>query len=223
MAPPTSIDHAVDSSVPHRRFPAMAMVHEPITPWLGAAAALAVLALAMMLLAPQLDFLVQSVFLVATCAALVACGLIATRTNRVQKETIRAHRARPAAEELMGASSSDSAASYISGMEGWTARMLELLEHALSLTAPGTPTHLELDAAASETRDLQGRFDNEGAEELTINDRAVQHALGTLWAANQVRIEKMAAAVDPVWHRRWRARSVVERQLRNGQQRPDEL
>ena len=201
----------------------MAMVHEPIAPWLGAATALAVLASAMMLLGPQLDFLVQSVFLVATCASLVACGLIASRTNQEHNETIRAQRARPAAEELMGVSSSDSAASYISGMEGWTARVLELLEHALSLTEPGTPAYLELDAAASETRDLQGLFDNEGAEALTINDRAVQHALGTLWTASQARIEILAAATDPVWHRRWRARGVVERQLSHGNERPVEL
>lgn len=223
MAPSTPIDPAGDTDVLHRRFPAMAIVREPITPWLGAAAALAVLALAMMLFGPQLGFLVQSAFLVATCASLVSCGLIAARTNQEHQETIRAERARPAAEELTRVSSSDSAASYISGMERWTTRVLELLEHALSLTEPGTPAYVELDAAASETRDLRGLFDHEATDELTINDRAVQHALGTLWTANQARIENLAAAVDPAWHRRWRARSVVERELRNGHERPEEL
>ncbi len=223
MAPPTPIDVAGDTGVLYRRFPAMAIVREPITPWLGAAAALAVLALAMMRLGPQLDFLVQSAFLLATCASLVACGLIATRTNQQHQETIRAERARPAAEELVSASSSDTASSYIEGMERWTERVLELLEHALSLTEPGTPAYLELDAAASETRDLRGLFSNAATDELTIHDRAVQHALGTLWTASQVRIENLAAATDPVWHRRWRSRSVVERQLRHGNERPEEL
>ncbi len=223
MALTTPTDHAGDIGVPHRRFPAMAIVREPITPWLGAAVALAVLALAMMLFGPQLDVLVQSAFLMATCASLVACGLIASRTNQEHQETIRSERARPAAEELMCISSSDSAASYISGMERWTARVLELLEHALSLTEPGTPAYLELDAAASETRDLQGLFTSEGTDELTINDRAIQHALGTLWTASQARIEILAAATDPVWHRRWRARSVVENQLSHGNERPEEL
>ncbi len=101
--------------------------------------------------------------------------------------------------------------------------MLELVTHALTVAVPGTRLHAELEAAAADTADLRDLLGGKGAERLTINDRALMHALGTLWEAGQSRVETLAAGADRAWHRRWKARSVVERQLRRGSERRDEL
>ena len=105
---------------------------------------------------------------------------------------------------------------YVAGMERWTAAMLELVEHALACTDDGSAPATELAAAASDTRDLRELLDAGDAGELSINDLAVIHALCTLWETNQPRLEALAAATDPTWHRRWSARVVADRRLRQG-------
>jgi hypothetical protein len=106
--------------------------------------------------------------------------------------------------------------SYVTGMARWSGAMLELLEHALAETDPGAAERAHLNTAADEARDLHDLFTTESSRALTINDHAQLHALGSLWETTQLRVERLAAQVDPSWHRRWKARSVVARNLRHG-------
>jgi hypothetical protein len=45
---------------------------------------------------------------------------------------------------------------------------------------------------------------------------ATVHSLCTMWEADQARVEQLSAHLDAQWYRRWRARSVVERLVRQG-------
>ena len=95
--------------------------------------------------------------------------------------------------------------------------MLELLEHASWLRrARAPPVATELEAAVADTRELQQLLAASARTALSIHEAATIHAVCTLWEANQARIEQLAAASDPGWHRRWRARTVADRSLRHG-------
>jgi hypothetical protein len=50
---------------------------------------------------------------------------------------------------------------------------------------------------------------------------ATLRSICSMWESEQARIEQLAAGVDTDWHRRWRARSVVERLLRRGVRQPE--
>lgn len=189
---------------------------EPMAPWLIAACVLAVLNLTIVARGHQLPVLEQTILLIGLGATLAAGGLVSARSNRALRVSVREERARPASEELAGAPVDMSSASYLEGMERWTAGMLELIEHAADLAAPSSPVHGELAAAAAETRDLRTLLDVDSVDDLSINDKALIHALSSLWEANQPRIEKLAEELDPAWHRRWSARSVADRRLRHG-------
>jgi hypothetical protein len=50
---------------------------------------------------------------------------------------------------------------------------------------------------------------------------ATLRSICSMWESEQGRIEQLAARMDPEWHRRWQARSVVERLLRRGARQPE--
>lgn len=194
-----------------------------MVPWLGAALLLAVVNLAIVLVERQALMAEQSVLLIGLCGTIAAAGLASSRCNRDDEMTLREDRARPTAEELVGHSTEVGSASYVQGMGRWSSSMLELLEHAISVTDPATPAHQALVAAAADARDLHDLLDVESVDALTINDKAKLHALGSLWETGQTRLERLAAEADPPWHRRWSARHVVERRLRHGREVPHPL
>jgi len=152
----------------------------------------------------------------AFCASLATAGMVSARSNRrVQAATLQ-ERARPASDELEGGPP-DATVSYVEGMRDWAGAVLEMIEHGVDVTDPASPAHKELTAAAADTRDLRDLMAAGTASAAGLNDHARLHALGSLWETSQERIERLVADVDPAWHRRWRARSLVERQLRHGQ------
>ncbi|MEO7428619.1 MAG: hypothetical protein ABIY48_04460, partial [Acidimicrobiales bacterium] len=165
----------------------------------------------------------QSILLLGLCAALAAGGLVSARSNRALRALIEEERARPATEELLGPVADARSATYLRGMDGWMTAMLDLIDHAVEVTEPGSAVRAELVAAGVEARDLRDLVRSESASALTINDQAKLHALGSLWEASQRRVEHLAAEADPSWHRRWRARSVAARRLRHGQDQPRAL
>lgn len=189
-----------------------------MVPWLGAAFFLAVVNLAIVVRENQPTMAEQSVLLIGLGGAIAAAGLASSRSNQDAALNLRDERARPTAAELDGHPAEIGSASYVQGMGRWAAAMLELFEHAMSVTDPGTPAHVELAAAAAEARDLHDLLEVESVDLLTINDKAKLHALGSLWETGHTRLERLAAEADAPWHRRWQARHVVERHLRHGRE-----
>jgi hypothetical protein len=196
----------------------MPIVGESMVPWLAGAFVLAAGDLALGLSGVEVLDTSRSLLLLGLCAALATAGLVAARAARAAEATLREERARPALDEL-GSPATERSGPYLQGMHGWMGAVLELLDHAVAASDPASPQHAELAAAAAEARDLQELFVADGSA-LTINDQARLHALGSLWEASQARVEQVAAAVDPHWHRRWRARHVDARLLRHGQDLP---
>jgi len=186
-----------------------------MAPWLAGAIIIGVLNVALLVRGDDISALEQAVLGLAFCATLATAGLVSARSNRrVQQATLQ-ERARPASEELEGPP--DATVSYVEGMRDWAGAVLELIEHGLAVSEPGSAAHQELTAAAADTTDLRDLMAAGATSRAGLNDQARLHALGSLWETGQERIERLVADADPAWHRRWRARSVVERRLRHGQ------
>lgn len=194
---------------------AMPFIGESVLPWISASLVLGVVNVATAVRGQHLGTVEQLVLLVGLCGTVTAAGLVAARSHRAARAGVLVERARPAAEEL-AAPTEAGAVTYVEGMAHWTAAMLALIEHARQVAEPGSRADLELAAAAADTNDLHELMCAKPHDELTINEQAQMHALGSLWETNQARIEQIAAELDPIWHRRWRARSVVARELRHG-------
>lgn len=206
-----------------RRSSALPLIGESVGPWIGAAVVMAVVDLALVVAGRPLSIVEQSLVLVALCATVAAGALVSVRSNQALQVLIDEERARPAIEELIDAPPARSSAGYASGMAQWATALLELIDHAASVAEPGSSVHAELVAAGSEARDLRALFCADPAEALSVNDRAKLHALGSLWETSHLRLEHLAAELDPMFHRRWRARSVVARRLRHGHDLPRPL
>jgi hypothetical protein len=213
---------ALRAPTPRRRSSALPLIGESMVPWLAAAFGLAALNLVFVMGGYALAVREQALLLMAMCASIAAAGLVSARSNRALLAIRRDELARPAAEELVPVPT-EGTRSYAQGMHAWTAAMVELIDHALSQTDPQDPGHAELSTAAGDTRDLAELLEAGADESLSLNDQARLHALGSLWEAGQPRIEQLAAQADPTWHRRWRARTVVERRLRHGVGEPRPL
>jgi hypothetical protein len=193
----------------------MPLIGESAVPWLAASLVIGVLALVLALRGTELEVTEQLVMAVGLAGTMTAAALVVARSRRELEAAVREERLRPAADELATPLGTERL-SYGQGMEAWTGAVQELVEHAVSVLAADAPERRLLAAAAEETRDLHELLLVDAEGQLPINDQAKLHALGSLWETNQSRIEEMAGAADPAWYRRWRARSVTERQLRHG-------
>jgi len=208
---------------PSRRASALPALGERTAPWLAAAFVAAMVNLVLVLTGTPVTRSEQALLLLGLSAAVTAAGLVTARANREQAESDRDERARPALEELEHAPDDVASARYVDGMGRWVGAIVELLDHAVTEATPGSPAHGELVAATAEARELRDLLQVSASGTLTINEKATLHALCSLWEANQPRLERLAAQADPAWHRRWRARSVVEERLRHGTPDPREL
>jgi len=193
----------------------MPVVGEWMTPWIAAAFLVAILTVTYVARGNQLAVLDQMLLVVGLCATLTAAGLVVLRSNRGKEASRREERARPASETLDGGGGEAGDGAYVQGMQRWTASVLELLEHARGCAHDGSPIAAELEAAVIETRELAELL-SASSDALTIHDAATIHAVCTLWEANLDRLEQVAAPMDPLWYRRWRARAVADRRLRHG-------
>jgi hypothetical protein len=198
------------------RYASLPIIGEPMAPWLAGAIVIGVANAAMLVRGDHIPALAQAVLALGFGAALATAGLVSARSNRRLQAATLEERARPASEELEGGRS-DVTLSYVEGMRDWAKAVLELIEHGISVTEPGSVAHQELRTAAADTKDLCDLMDAGASSGAGLNDQARLHALGSLWETSQERIERIVADADPTWHRRWRAGSVVERQLRHGQ------
>lgn len=192
---------------------------ESLLPWLGAAAVVAVVTLGAVILGGgELISVEITSLLVGLCATLAVAGLVAARSGTVAEASEREERARPARDQLPdlddGAEGPGSR-SYLEGIERWTVALLELVAHAVEATTDAV-LRRELTSAAEDTDALHALLQATTRRRLGLNEVATLHSVCALWETNQDRIERLAAEVDPAWHRRWRARSVIARLLRHG-------
>jgi Zn-dependent alcohol dehydrogenase len=163
----------------------------------------------------------EAVLLLVMVGLVVVTGMVAARSSSAIVAVDHEERQRPALEELFAAddafaSPSAPAPSFVEGMERWASGMLELTEHALAVPDAPAEVVAELAAADAATRDLRELLRSTTQTPVGINGMATLHGVCASWEADQRRVEQLGALVDPSWHQRWMARTVVERRLRHG-------
>lgn len=192
---------------------------ERLLPWLGAAVLAAGCTLAAVRMGLPLAGHEWAALLIALSGTLTATTLVAARSTREVAAVDRDERARPAEEQLLDHAADGGGhpgpPAYLVGMERWTTALLELLDHAAEV-ATDPERARELDEAADDCRALHDLLRTSEGRALSLNESAMLRSVVSLWETDQDRIEALAAQVDPRWHRRWRARTVIERRLRHG-------
>lgn len=224
---PQGTEPASPGDTTRRRFSGLPTAGERLLPWLGAAVVVAACNLVAVSLGLSLSVNEWAALLLPLGATLAAAGLVAARSRRAAEANDRDERARPALEQLLALADDGPEADldvpvYPGGMEAWTAALVELLDHATEL-ATDDETRVALAAGAEDTRALRELLGASTQRDLTLNESAMLHSVCSLWETDQERLEALAAGVDPRWHRRWRARSVVARRLRHGRRRVPDL
>jgi hypothetical protein len=200
---------------------------EQLLPWLGAASLVGLVTLGALSLGDGEASSVQNgTLLLVLFATVVVAGLVAVRSRTANEATEREERARPAREQLVNLDAPDTeqpaTRSYFEGVERWTVALRELFDHA-SDTTTDDEIRAELVSASDDAEALHDLLATTTGRELNLNEAATLHSICTLWETDQDRLEQLAADVDPMWHRRWRGRSVVERLLRHGPPQRGEL
>lgn len=200
---------------------------ERLEPWLAGAIFIGGLYVMVTLAGAQPSLAVRAAMILCLCGSLAMAGVVAARSSREAALVHRQERERPTLYEVSGVDDTfgrghDAGRStYIESMERWAEAMLELTDHAAA-----TPAAMEADVAAEltsaseDTRELRELLRASVQMPLKVNGMATMRTICSLWEADQARIEHLAASMDPEWHRRWRARSVVERLLRRGGRQP---
>jgi hypothetical protein len=197
---------------------------EPLLPWL-AASVLVVGVYAFGIVAGLAGTGVPWVILtVASCSVITATIFVWARSRRQQLEVRRAELARPASEELSNWTnestlvdvSDNHLTPYAEGMLRYSGAVVELLDHAISVTRGRDADTTELTAARDDALALQNLLSAMATEQTRLDKVAKVHTICSLWETNQDRIEQEAAAVDPDFHRTWRARNIAVLRLRHG-------
>lgn len=194
----------------------MLLIPERVLPWLIASIGIAGATLLVVLSDHQAPTAALAALLLGLCATMTAAGLVAARSQARLAPVVRDQRSRPAHEELVEPSGPEASSGYLEGMADWAEAVQELIQHARSSVDSSHPSAGDLSTAADDTDALLGLLRVAVTEPVTLSERATLHAVCGLWDAHQPTVERLAAEVDPSWHRRWRARSVVESRLRHG-------
>ena len=196
---------------------------EVLWPWLGGAAVTSLVTLGAVLLGASrstAEIAALGIVLGAIFAATVA---MTTRSRASARASERDERARPTRDELEAGRADWVAegASYVDGMAQWTGAVVELLAHGRD-AARSDAERQELDAAIEDAAALNQLLEQSRGKQLHLTELATLHSLCGMWETNQGRVEQLAAAVDPAWHRRWGAQSLPAQRLRHGPPRaPD--
>lgn len=199
---------------------------ERLAPWLAAPILIGALQVVVAVSGAEPSLAQRSVMILGLCGSIAVAGVVAARSSREADVAGREERARPALHELSGVDDSFRStrgnrevgtSAYLESMKRWSEAMLELTEHAAA-----TPAAIEADAvaelksASDDTRELRDLLEANVNVPLKVSAIATLRSICSLWETEQVRIESLAATMDPEWYRRWRARSVADRILRRG-------
>ena len=95
-------------------------------------------------------------------------------------------------------------------MERWTAWMIRLTSHAAG-EAVDPALRERLEGATEDAESLREALVAAESGWLEEGQVAIVRSVYDLWDANQPRTEQLAAAADPMWYLRWRARSAGAR------------
>ena len=189
--------------------------------WLGGAILIGCVQVAVAMAGVQPSLPQRAAMILGLCGSLAVAAVVAARSSREAKVIERLEQARPALYEVSGVEHAGPS-TYIEGMERWAEAMLELASYAATTPAAAeTGLAQELTSACEDTRELRDLLQANVHMPLKVSAMATLRSICSLWETEQSRIEQMAASVDPEWHRRWRARSVVERLLRRGVREPE--
>lgn len=201
------------------------MPAEPLIPWL-AASLLAAGAYAVGIVAGLSGAATQWVILtVACCSVLTATLLVWVRSRQQALEVRRAELLRPATEELspwavdstLVHTNDRHLPPYGEGMLRYSSAVVELLEHAVAVALQQGADTTELAAARDDAAALNSLLAAMATEPARLDKVAKVHTICSLWESNQDRFEADAAALDPEFHRRWRARHIAVIRMRHGE------
>lgn len=200
---------------------------ERILPWLSAAVFAATCYLAGLTWGLPMTLNQGAALLTVLAGSLASAGLLAARSSRAKDATQLEERARPASDELASLSDGDpfgetGGPAYLKGMERWATALIDLFDYAGG-ASDDPAVAAELTEAAQDTRALRDLLADSASHQLSLNEAAMLHSVATLWETDQERLELLAASVDPSWHRRWEARSIIDRQLRHGRAQTEHL
>jgi hypothetical protein len=191
-----------------------------MTPMLGGAILIGCLLVAVGVAGAKPSLSQQAGMILGLCGSLAVAGVVAARSSRESAVMDREERDRPARHEFAGVD--DGPSTYIANMGLWADAMVELTEHAaVTPAAIESGVADELASASEDARELRELLNANVDVRLKVTALATIRSICTSWEADEARVEGLAASVDPEWHRRWRARSVVERLVRHGARPPE--
>jgi hypothetical protein len=208
----------------NERSSALPHTAERLVPWFGSAVLIGGLNVIVALAGAEPTVAERAFMILGLSVVLAVAALVAVRSNREIAHFDREERERPALDQLMAAAERRelTGTTYVETMARWAEAMVELADHtARTDAAQQAGLAGELRAAADDGRELAQLLHASLEAPLAANDMAILHNLCAVWEADQARVEALAARVDPQWHRRWRARTVVERLVRGGGRQTD--
>jgi hypothetical protein len=199
---------------------------EPMAVWLGAS----LVAVAVSAAAAAAGYAGRDtrwvVLAIVTPTLLAATSLVCVRSLRSARVALREERARPPADELVANPAGGRVASdlttlglppYGAGMLRYSEAVIELLEHAVGVCLGTGADPDALAAARDDAAALRDLLTEMATEPSQLQRSAKVHTICMLWEAAQEPIEALAAEVDPVFHRLWRARHVATIRMRRGE------
>lgn len=199
---------------------------EPLSVWLAATLVAAGACASALIIGLGGSGVQWAVLVISTAALLTATSLVWLRSRRNEQAVLREERSRPGAGELAhGPAAASPAGSsalppYASGMLRYSAAVVELLEHAVAVSLERGTDATSLAAARDDAAALHDLLDDMAAEPARLDRAAKVHTICMLWEASAEQSEELASAVDPEYHRHWRARHVSEIRMRRGE-RPE--
>lgn len=199
--------------------------HESLVPWLAASVVTMMAFTAGIAVGTSTSMPATAMLAVALCSIVTATHLVLYRTRRSEDEARVAHRARPAADELKSSTvvitpavgETGQLPPYAAGMRQYSSAVVELLEHAVDVALGADIDTTELASGRDDAAALHDLLTTMAAEPVHLHKAAKVHTICSLWEANQGRLERMAADVDPEFHRRWRTRNLAAIRLRHGE------
>lgn len=203
--------------------------HEPLSPWLAASLLASGASIAGAVFGYSGHSTRSLLLLIVTATTLAATLLVWLRARGALETARREERARPATDELKPQTSAavlawgdSSLPPYAEGMLRYATAVVELLEHSLDVALGRGDDTTALAAARDDAVALVSLLHDMAAQRIRLDQAARVHTICMLWESTQQQIEADAAALDPEYHQRWRARHVAVIRLRRGE-RPERL